>query len=135
MIHDYLYLVIPIVAVVTSQVVKLATDGIKGNLDIKRIFETYGGMPSSHAAFVGSLATIVALEQGITTPLFGTVFVFGVLVLRDALGLRHIISRQNQTLNALHKDAQLPERIHHTLVEVIAGLVLGFVIALVFRLG
>jgi len=134
MIHDYLYLITPITAIIVSQVLKLATDGIKGNLDVQRIFQTYGGMPSSHAAFVGSLATIVALNQDIASPLFGMVFVFGVLVLRDALGLRSIISRQNQILNRLSGNKSLPERIYHTPVEIIAGLTLGFAVTLIFLL-
>ncbi len=134
MIHDYLFLVIPIVAVIVSQVLKLATDGIKGNLDFKRVFETYGGMPSSHAAFISSLAAVIAFESGITSPLFAVVFVFGTLVLRDALGLRLIISRQNATLNRLSGEKKLPERIYHTPLEIIAGLALGIGITIAFSL-
>ena len=47
---DYLYLIIPLIVVIGSQAIKLATDGIRGNFDLRNFFITYGGMPSSHTA-------------------------------------------------------------------------------------
>ena len=61
---DYSYIIIPIIVGITSQALKLLTDGVKGNFDLKNLFINYGGMPSSHTAFSVSIATPVGLRLG-----------------------------------------------------------------------
>ncbi len=56
-------------------------------LDFRR-FVGSGGMPSSHSAFVVSLATYIALESGFQSSEFAVCFVLAFVVMYDAAGVR-----------------------------------------------
>lgn len=94
-----------------------------------------GGMPSSHAAVVSAFATMVYLEQG-TSLLFITALLIAVVTIYDALAFRRQLGAHAKILNMLHKQRgkaaakQLEERIGHEPEEVVVGLVVGIVIAL-----
>ena len=96
----------------------------------------YGGMPSSHAALVASLATAVYLYEGVSVA-FGIAVVFALVIIRDALGLRSYLSEHSRILNKLIKDLpdeeeykypHLEERIAHTSFQLFVGAILGIVI-------
>lgn len=131
---DLSYIIIPLIVVVSSQAIKLATDSIKGNFSLKHIFVSYGGMPSSHTAFVTSVMTLVALREGLNTAAFAVAMVFGILVIRDALAFRNFLGQQAKILNQLAKESKLKgvepmrERMGHSLVEVGVGAIFGIVI-------
>ena len=97
-----------------------------------------GGMPSSHSAVVAALATAVGFTEGAESPLFISLLFYGLLVVRDALGVRRAAGMQARLLNSigrfLEKDRDFDFRpvkeIHgHRLSEVTVGVILGFFIA------
>ena len=98
-------------------------------------------MPSSHSAFVTSLATGVGLTEGFDSTLFALAAVFALIVMYDAAGVRRAAGKQARVLNAIIEDLNRrelhPERLRellgHTPVEVLAGALLGILIA-VWRL-
>ena len=53
-----------------------------------------GGMPSSHSSLVTGLATAVAREEGLGSPLFAAAAVFASIVMYDAAGVRQAVSVQ-----------------------------------------
>lgn len=122
-----------------SQVIKV----IRGILTRRRfnfrwLFDT-GGMPSSHSATVGSLATAVGLYYGLGSIPFLITFIFTIITLSDAAGVRRSVGRQasilNKMLDDLYEKGQVPETrlkelLGHTPVEVFAGAFLGVVITL-----
>ncbi|TMQ72760.1 MAG: hypothetical protein E6K81_06485, partial [Candidatus Eisenbacteria bacterium] len=55
--------------------------------NLRRFVET-GGMPSSHAASVSSLSTMVGLHDGFRSSLFAVTLFFSLIVMYDAAGLR-----------------------------------------------
>ncbi|MAF13948.1 MAG: acid phosphatase [Parcubacteria group bacterium] len=131
---DYSYIIIPIIVGITSQALKLFTDGIKGNFDIKNLFSSYGGMPSSHTAFSISIATLVGLRLGFDSAIFAVALIFTVLIMRDAVAFRGILGQQAQLFNQLVKKLpasekkQSPhfrERMGHSVLEVLGGVVWG----------
>ncbi len=96
-------------------------------------------MPSSHSSLVTALATSIGITEGIDSALFATVFFYGILTIRDALGVRRSAGTQAQMLNTLR--VELMQRytislkpvkeVHgHTPIEVSVGVLLGFFIAL-----
>ena len=98
-----------------------------------------GGMPSSHAAWVSSLATSIGVTYGFDSALFAVTLVFTVIVLFDAQGMRRSSGKQAVILNRMLDDIywkkhfdgeQLKEFFGHTPIEVIAGVFLGIVISL-----
>jgi acid phosphatase family membrane protein YuiD len=107
-------------------------------LDLSRMIGS-GGMPSSHAAFVVSLAFGVGFEAGFESPLFALAAVFALVVMYDAAGVRRAVGRQARLLNRIVTESieerhlppyeQLKELLGHTPVEVFAGAVLGAMIA------
>ncbi len=108
-------------------------------LDISRLIGS-GGMPSSHSAFVTSLATGVAIADGFASTSFAISFVLALVVMYDAAGVRRAAGQQARILNRLIEDWQtdnaetrqkrLKELLGHTPAEVFAGAVLGIVIAI-----
>lgn len=96
-------------------------------------------MPSAHTSFVVAVATVIALTDGLQSSAFAVAFVFGVLIVRDALGLRQFLSQHSKVLNMLIKDlpdhieAKYPhwlvERLGHTPLQALVGGLLGFGIA------
>lgn len=105
-------------------------------LDLTRMIGS-GGMPSSHSAFVTSLATSVGLTDGFYSTTFAISVVFAMVVMYDAAGVRRAAGQQAQILNRLieqwnnyeKREKQLKELLGHTPVEVFAGAVLGIIIA------
>ncbi len=106
-------------------------------LDLTR-FVGAGGMPSSHTAFVMSLATAVGKINGWDSPSFAISIVLAFIVMYDAAGVRRAAGNQAKILNiiindlAQHKplgEEKLKELLGHTPVEVLAGALLGIIIA------
>ena len=104
-----------------------------------RRFVGAGGMPSSHSALVASLATAVGIQMGWDRAITAVTMIFAIIVMYDAAGVRHAAGRQAKILNKivdeifeegeLHQE-HLKELLGHTPVEVIAGAVLGIVMAI-----
>lgn len=112
-----------------------------GRIDWSRIFGD-GGMPSGHSATVSSLATAAAIVYGPGSFQFAIAFIFAIVVCKDAMGVRletgkqaAIINDIVESFNALMSeklaDAKLKEFVGHTPLQVIAGILLGVVNALI----
>ena len=108
---------------------------------IKTTFWTTGGMPSSHSSVAAAIATSIGFTEGVNSSLFAAVLFYGVLTVRDALGVRRSAGTQAQTLNKLGKEMQekygiqfkpVKEINGHTPSEVTVGMLLGFFIAVAF---
>lgn len=91
-----------------------------------------GGMPSSHAAFVVSLATIIYLEEGTSTA-FAISLVLAFIVLRDAFGVRRTVGEEGLVINQILKKLKIKPEAHfslgHTPWQVVVGAVMGLVVA------
>ena len=92
-----------------------------------------GGMPSSHSAFVVSLATIIYLEEGTSTA-FAISLVLAFIVLRDAFGVRRTVGEEGLVIQQILKKVKIKTQAHfslgHTPLQVIVGAVLGWVAAM-----
>jgi acid phosphatase family membrane protein YuiD len=98
-----------------------------------------GGMPSSHAALVTSLATATGRVTGVGSAAFAITVVLAGIVMYDAAGVRRAVSIQARILNQMIDEAfqghpiaekRLRELIGHTPVQVIVGGLLGIGIGL-----
>lgn len=104
--------------------------------NFKRLVEP-GGMPSSHSAFVTSLATGIGLYEGFDSTMFALAAVFALIVMYDASGVRRAAGKQARVLNAIIEDLnrrelhpeRLKELLGHTPFEVVVGALLGILIA------
>lgn len=113
---------------------------IYGKFDARRLVGN-GGMPSSHTSFVTALAIGIGKYAGFDSVSFAISAAFALIVMADATGVRRAVGRQavvvNEILEEVHKKRLLPESkvkelIGHTPYEVIAGFILGIIIAVIF---
>lgn len=127
---------VPILAWFFAQFIKVVGVVIKENkLDFTR-FVGSGGMPSSHASFIVSLATVTAKNKGLDSIEFGIAFAVALIVMYDAAGVRRAAGKQAEALNQLifshdHKiriDGKLKELLGHSPLEVTMGAMLGIFI-------
>lgn len=135
----YELIIIPLITVILAQTVKLVTDDTKGNLNIIiNVFGKYGGMPSTHTAYVTSLGVLLILKDGIESTAFAIWFLFSVIVIRNALGLRQEVSRHSVAIESVAKKTNTPtpkltHRIGHKPIEVVAGFLFGLIVTLVIK--
>lgn len=135
----YPYLVIPLIAWLVAQSLKVITDSVSHRrVDIARLGSA-GGMPSSHTAMVMSLTTLIGSRRGIGSPEFAISAIFSAVVMYDATGVRRAVGIQARVLNRIVddllrqqgiKEDRLRELIGHTPFEVYAGGALGVGMAL-----
>lgn len=115
---------------------------ITRKIDFSRLVDT-GGMPSSHTAFVGSLAAAVGLSEGVHSVMFAVTCCFSLVVIYDATNLRRSAGYHAQVLNEIVPQLmqgkyltqvvtyrKLRELLGHNPMEVLIGLILGFAIAI-----
>ncbi len=136
---SFILIIIPLIVLVLTQILKLSIDKIRGNLNLKSIFMSYGGMPSSHTSFAVSIVTLVGITEGFSSALFAVSTVFTLIIMRDAVTFRHILGQQGRLLNQLVKklpgveQKKMPhfqERLGHSLLEVGVGAVWGVCVTL-----
>lgn len=122
-----------------AQTIKVGLGVIRQKKIDFRWFVGTGGMPSSHTAGASCLATAIGLEYGFNSVYFALAASFAIVVMFDAQGVRRATGRQARILNKITEDIYWRGRIHegrlreligHTPVEVIAGFLLGVIIAL-----
>ena len=93
-----------------------------------------GGMPSSHAAFVVSLATLIYLQESLSTA-FAISLVLAFLVLRDSFGVRRTVGEEGLLLTQITKKLKIKSKtqthlaLGHTPLQVLVGSLLGLIIA------
>ena len=64
-----------------------------------------GGFPSNHSAVVSSMATLIALREGIGHPAFGVAVTLAFIVIIDANSLRQHVGKQAAAINRLAGEA------------------------------
>ena len=122
------------------QATKVTTGVIRQRKFDFRWFVGTGGMPSAHASGASCLATAIGLEYGFNSPYFALAASFAIVVMFDAQGVRRATGRQARILNKITEDiywrgriedSRLRELIGHTPIEVVAGFILGTLIAII----
>lgn len=102
-----------------------------------------GGMPSSHSALMTSVTLAIGLFHGFDKDTFALAVALTMIVVYDAAGVRREAGRHAEKINILINeffsghpisDKQLKEVIGHTPAQVVAGVALGLVIAVLFYL-
>ncbi len=140
-------LITALVGWASAQVLKTVIHSVTtGRFDISRMTGD-GGMPSCHSACVCALALAVSRKLGFASPEFGIAFIFAVIVMNDAMGVRRAAGEHAKLLNKMMEEDQktdidyfddtaddpkeLKEFLGHTPLEVLCGALLGIIIAMV----
>lgn len=109
-----------------------------------------GGMPSCHSATVTAVAITTGIMYGFDSPLFAIAAILAIIVMHDAMGVRLETGKQAKFLNividafveyrpenetlAEWQEKKFKEFVGHTPTQVVAGALLGLIIALVVNL-
>lgn len=126
------YIVVAFLSLMLSQIIKFIIEIVKtGNINLKRLFNGMGGMPSSHSSFVSSFTMLVYLDYGFDSIYFAISLLFSLIVLYDAIGIRYEVGLHARILNRIDDNVVLKEMIGHSLKEVIWGIILGIVVSIV----
>lgn len=140
----YTYLLAPIFAFILAQGSKVFLRSLKRKITWRDLF-SYSDMPSGHTAVVVSLVTILGIRLGISSPIFACAFVYAIIVITDAIGLRNYLGLHGKTLNVLVKDLKEDEfldrnypkqleKIGHTPMQVFIGALIGFITSIITNL-
>ena len=132
----------------TAQVGKLLLNlVIEHKFSIERLFGD-GGMPSAHSATVTALAMGCGWTMGFGSAVFAVAFVFALVVMHDACGVRLEAGKQAATIKKLAEalESLMHERdynvrteklkvlVGHTPLQVFFGAILGITVATVYIL-
>lgn len=126
-----------------AQVLKTIIHSIVNRkFDYHRLFGD-GGMPSGHSATVTSLGMLVSLVYGTASLEFAVCAILAIIVCHDAMGVRLETGKQAMVLNELVvlfeemtntdmlPEVKLKEFVGHTPMQVLAGILVGIVNAIV----
>jgi acid phosphatase family membrane protein YuiD len=123
LLHDYLFL-IPLVVMLLGEITKMLVENFRSGHWHLALFRP-GGFPSSHSAFVTSLLMIIWYKLGLQSEEFAITFVFACIVWYDAMSVRRAVGEQAKALNELQHLRHYAERLGHSFIEVIGGIVFG----------
>lgn len=136
----YIYLICPFVALITCQLIKFIGELIKyKTLNIKRLFNGNGGMPSTHTTFISSITMLIGFKIGFSSPLFSLALIISFIVSYDGIGIRMESGKQAVAINEIMKNdkikiKKLKEQLGHKPLEVLIGYLYGTFIAFLFSL-
>ncbi|MGZ8318870.1 MAG: divergent PAP2 family protein [Telluria sp.] len=129
---EYIYLITPLLTWLAVGPIKFLINSARHR---RWAFDLVGngGFPSNHSAVVTSMATLIALREGMGHPAFGVAMTLAFVVMIDANSLRQHVGRHAAAINVLRGSSSeakiLRERMGHTLVEICGGILTGMAIA------
>ena len=133
-------LVAAAIAWTLAQVIKLPLEYLLHHEWNWHLLISAGGMPSSHSALVTGVAVAVGITQGFESPLFALAFVLSIIVIYDATGVRRHAGDHARVINLMIDELltghplaekELKEVLGHTPREVVAGIALGIIVAII----
>ncbi|MEZ8968819.1 divergent PAP2 family protein [Vibrio breoganii] len=130
---DLSYVVTPFFAWLVAGCTKFAINTFKAK---RFAFDLigYGGLPSNHSSIVSSAAAIIAFKEGLQSPALVVALALAFIVMLDANSLRQQVGKHAKAINLLNRNKdenKLRERMGHTRLEIVAGIVTGIVSALI----
>lgn len=143
-VFENYHLICSLAAFIAAQLAKfLITLIFHKQLDFKKLFEN-GGMPSSHTSTVWALTVSLGMVEGVKSTVFAVAFIFTMVVMIDAMGVRRATGENAKVLNKIARDLfedkniqylakDLKEYVGHKPLEVLVGAVVGVIIPFIIR--
>jgi hypothetical protein len=133
------HIVTGFIGLVLAQILKVFFDYWRTKSWSRAMLTSTGGMPSSHSSLVVALMLSIGMYEGFGTPIFAVSAAFALVVMHDAAGVRRAAGKHAEAINFLFSklekqgiklDHKLKELLGHRPLEVIAGAILGIIVAL-----
>ena len=131
-----------------TQLLKLVLYGVANRRLNLRILVTTNGLPSLHGVVFMALAVTAGLDHGFRSPLFAAGWIFGGVVLHDLIKIQGSVGKGQATglylAQAIEEDelgtwsarwADLLSDRGHRPLHVVAGMMLGTLVALLWHAG
>ncbi len=128
-----------LIAWLLAQIIKLPLDYLYSRKWNWALLLTTGGMPSSHSSLLTATSLGIGLYHGFDNPVFAIAVAITMVVVYDAAGVRRQAGIHAQRINVLFnellhghmlEERDLREVLGHTPLEVIGGILLGFIVAI-----
>ena len=132
----YIYLLVFVLSWSVSHLIKFFNSLFKKEKNsFFAHFYRSGGMPSAHSATAVSVTTMIGLQEGIDSGLFGLAVLVTAIFLYDAMMVRRSSGEQGEVLKHIIKETKSNARLGfipkgHQPIEVLAGSILGFLVSL-----
>ncbi len=132
---------VPFFTWLSIQVFKVIVDSLKSKKFNLRRLVGAGGMPSSHTAVVMVITVMVGKTAGFGSYAFAATFIFSLIVMYDAAGVRRAAGEQASVLNkiietpslsGLEVQKRLMEALGHTPTQVLVGAIIGIIVGAIF---
>lgn len=141
LVHNSI-VIAPIIAWCTAQIAKTIIHAIFSHEFVPERIVGGGGMPSSHSATVCALTTSTLILYGPGSFEFAMAFIFSMVTMYDAMGVRRETGRQGEVLNDViaqfkkmgeefGPEKALKELIGHSPLQVGVGALFGIAISLI----
>lgn len=137
------YFIAPIIGWFVSGTIKYIINYFRYEGKAKEHIGT-GGFPSTHTTVITAPTVLIGLKEGFTSPIFGlaVAVMIIVIVIMNATGLRREVGKHAKILNKIvNKErsnteesfTKQREKVGHSWVEIIGGLVLGIIIGIILE--
>src|SRR5512135_1421047 len=132
-------LICALTAWATAQILKVPVEYLRSRRWQWAWLFTTGGMPSSHSSLIIGATNSIGLFYGYDSPLFALGIAVAMIVTYDAAGVRRQAGMHAERINLLFDELlkghlwdekELKEVIGHTPLEVVGGVLLGFLVAI-----
>ncbi|MEM6998035.1 MAG: divergent PAP2 family protein [Patescibacteria group bacterium] len=137
---DFRYIIAGAAGWTVAQALKYALSLRQDGFSLDDFFAS-GGMPSSHSGFVASIATVVGLQEGFESAVFGVALTLLGVVVYDAVGVRRATGENTKILSDILAKLKIRETslalnmaMGHTPYQVVAGVFTGVVVGLATNL-
>ena len=142
-------LTVALLAWFVAQVLKTLINFILlGKFQLERMWGD-GGMPSAHSATVCAMVIATARSEGFSSAIFAVAAVVAIITMHDAMGVRRETGEQAKVLNKMieqwidvtEKNApflqnmHLKEMVGHTPLQVVAGVLVGVAVGLLYPIA
>ncbi|NOH03722.1 MAG: divergent PAP2 family protein [Chloroflexi bacterium] len=133
-------LIAVLIAWLLAQGLKVPTEYLRSRRWLWTMIFAAGGMPSSHTALMVAGTLAVGLYHGFDNPIFAIAVAVTMIIAHDAAGVRRQAGKHAERINLLFEELlkghiwnedELKEVIGHTPLEVIGGIILGLLVAIV----
>lgn len=133
----YKYAVVPMIAWFAAGTLKFIVNYIRFNRQAVKLIGN-GGFPSTHTTVMSSTVFLIGLSEGVASPILGLGVAVLMITIIDAMGIRRAVGRQASAINRylISENSEQPilrERQGHKPFEVLGGLMLGLIVALMLN--
>lgn len=136
-------LIAAVISWAIAQFIKIVIDLFKNKKFNYKLITSSGGFPSSHSSSVVALAVTIGMLDSFSSTNFAICFIFAMVVMYDAAGVRRAAGQQAEVINDLgdfflkhgfKMDKKLKELLGHSPFEVTAGAILGIIVGVIYSL-